>query len=231
VNMFKNYLYIVLAALVYGFSANAHATLLSITDCVITTANADSDCQITTPPPPAIIEADQNTDKLSAWDEVQNFTLTSDLFVDSVFDDTDPIVGGTPGNLFLKAGTIVSSHYVEWDPSGTKQVEATINTDSQIFAFIFSDTNLFASDAALGLPGLDYNDFLFRGMELNTDTIAYNGNSADIDWLASNPGDWARMITAFSPGGIPEVPVPAAVWLFGTALIGLFGFSKRRKAA
>ena len=28
-----------------------------------------------------------------------------------------------------------------------------------------------------------------------------------------------------------EVPVPAAVWLFGTALIGLVGFSKRRKAA
>jgi len=28
-----------------------------------------------------------------------------------------------------------------------------------------------------------------------------------------------------------EVPVPAAAWLFGTALIGLVGFSKRRKAA
>jgi hypothetical protein len=27
------------------------------------------------------------------------------------------------------------------------------------------------------------------------------------------------------------VPVPAAIWLFGTALIGLVGFSKRRKAA
>jgi ABC-type antimicrobial peptide transport system permease subunit len=27
------------------------------------------------------------------------------------------------------------------------------------------------------------------------------------------------------------VPVPAAVWLFGTALIGLVGFGKRRKAA
>jgi hypothetical protein len=27
------------------------------------------------------------------------------------------------------------------------------------------------------------------------------------------------------------VPVPAAVWLFGTALIGLIGFDKRRKAA
>lgn len=27
------------------------------------------------------------------------------------------------------------------------------------------------------------------------------------------------------------VPIPAAAWLFGTALIGLIGFSKRRKAA
>lgn len=31
--------------------------------------------------------------------------------------------------------------------------------------------------------------------------------------------------------GISPVPVPAAVWLFGTALIGLVGFSKRRKSA
>lgn len=30
---------------------------------------------------------------------------------------------------------------------------------------------------------------------------------------------------------VKPVPVPAAVWLFGTALIGLAGFSKRRKAA
>ncbi len=30
---------------------------------------------------------------------------------------------------------------------------------------------------------------------------------------------------------VSPVPIPAAVWLFGTALIGLVGFSKRRKAA
>ena len=34
-----------------------------------------------------------------------------------------------------------------------------------------------------------------------------------------------------STENIPEVPVPAAVWLFGTALFGLFGFSPRNKAA
>lgn len=30
---------------------------------------------------------------------------------------------------------------------------------------------------------------------------------------------------------VSPVPVPAAIWLFGTALMGLVGFSKRRKAA
>jgi hypothetical protein len=36
------------------------------------------------------------------------------------------------------------------------------------------------------------------------------------DWTLSNVG---------------VVPVPAAVWLFGTGILGLIGFSKRRKAA
>ena len=31
-------------------------------------------------------------------------------------------------------------------------------------------------------------------------------------------------------GAIPAVPVPAAIWLFGTGLLGLIGFSKRRKS-
>ena len=36
---------------------------------------------------------------------------------------------------------------------------------------------------------------------------------------------------AFAAMTISAVPVPAAAWLFGTALIGLAGFSKRRKSA
>lgn len=30
---------------------------------------------------------------------------------------------------------------------------------------------------------------------------------------------------------LPAVSVPAAIWLFGTGILGLIGFSKRRKAA
>lgn len=36
---------------------------------------------------------------------------------------------------------------------------------------------------------------------------------------------------AFAAATVSAVPVPAAFWLFGTALLGLFGFSKRKKAA
>lgn len=36
---------------------------------------------------------------------------------------------------------------------------------------------------------------------------------------------------AFAGINISVVPIPAAAWLFGTALIGLVGFSKRRKTA
>ncbi len=42
----------------------------------------------------------------------------------------------------------------------------------------------------------------------------------------ANIGTVDNINTSLNP-----VPVPAAVWLFGTGLIGLFGFSKRKKAA
>jgi type VI secretion system secreted protein VgrG len=35
----------------------------------------------------------------------------------------------------------------------------------------------------------------------------------------------------FSASQVPNVPVPAAIWLFGTALVGFIGISRRRKVA
>ena len=50
-----------------------------------------------------------------------------------------------------------------------------------------------------------------------------------IDTFPGSNTELASIPVSISP--IPAVPVPAAVWLFGTALVGLVGFSKRRKAA
>ena len=50
----------------------------------------------------------------------------------------------------------------------------------------------------------------------------------DRNELASFTGDWTLNLT---PTEVSPIPIPGAVWLFGTALIGLVGFSKRRKTA
>ncbi|MGB5329418.1 MAG: PEP-CTERM sorting domain-containing protein, partial [Gammaproteobacteria bacterium] len=46
-------------------------------------------------------------------------------------------------------------------------------------------------------------------------------------------GDYERAIAAKVKAIVrpPAVPVPAAVWLFGTALLGFIGVSRRRKVA
>ena len=55
-------------------------------------------------------------------------------------------------------------------------------------------------------------------------------------WLFGQPGTTATQgsSTAFwtyDSQQISAVPVPAAVWLFGTALLGFIGYGKRRKVA
>ena len=195
----------------------ANATLIQLSNC--TGANT---CTITTTPPNPIVQ-NPNNGLLLAWDEVQNFTLTQDLVVDRVFDVNASFIQDIGGGQFIiKAGTIVSSHYLQWDPGNGSdgRVNATIELDSQAFAFITSDQALFNSDF-LGLPGLDYADFGLRGLE-GGDTTDFNGPDVDISWAASSPGDWTRLITAFSPGGTPSgIPEPGTLLMLSICLLYL----------
>jgi hypothetical protein len=198
---------------------NANATLVSIDNCV----GANS-CEITTTPPNPVVR-DPNNGILLGWDEVQNFTLTEPLRVDRVFDPTaDFITALSDGDYLIAAGTVVASHYFQWDPgnSSSGTVSATLVLDSQVFALITSDQNLFASDEFLGLPNLDYADFGNRGLESN-DLAEFNGPNVDITWQATSPGDWTRLITAFSPTAPPPTPVPepSSLFLLGLGVLGL----------
>lgn len=209
------------AAACFGLAQPASATLVEVDPC-------SAVCTITaTPPNP--VSPDPNDGVLLLWNERQNVTLTEALAVDRVFDTGASFVSGSAGNFMLAAGTVVSSHYVQWDPLGASgSVTATITADSQIFAFITSDAKLFASDDALGLPGIDYNDFTLRGLE-SGDATNFSGESVAISWTATSPGDWARLITAYSPAA--DVPAPAAAGLLGLGVAALGWAGRRRRRA
>ena len=61
-------------------------------------------------------------------------------------------------------------------------------------------------------------------------SISFNSLSPDdINWSSSGANDmgsWVYRDTNF----LSQVPIPAAVWLFGSGLIGLVGVARRKKA-
>jgi hypothetical protein len=63
-----------------------------------------------------------------------------------------------------------------------------------------------------GLVGVTGGDIIGAPSSLLDDNITN---------IVTEPGDWIRVITASA------VPVPAAVWLFGTALLGFIGMSRK----
>jgi hypothetical protein len=61
--------------------------------------------------------------------------------------------------------------------------------------------------------------FFFENTSGGTVTVSLEGNT-------ENYSHW----TEYGPS-VSEVPVPAALWLFGTALVGFIGVSRRRNVA
>ena len=77
----------------------------------------------------------------------------------------------------------------------------------------------------IGEGNVDYDTFLYQNLgSLFEATIS-------LRWLDYFSGLDRGNFDIYRISHLSQVPVPAAIWLFGTALIGLVGFSKRRKVA
>jgi hypothetical protein len=148
---------------------------------------------------------------LFAFDEDQNIVLTAPLTVD---------VGSSP----IPAGTIVASHYVFFDPGPSERVIGTVNFDSDVLAILTSTTHLAGSDF-LANTGVNYLNPGQRGLEAG-DSVTINGPRQILfDTTASSPGDYVRVLTAFSPGAGASSPEPAEVTMFASGL-GLLAFAR-----
>ncbi len=78
------------------------------------------------------------------------------------------------------------------------------------------------------------------GNRLEFATAAFSGKACDLGWCSQAErlffnvdgfptSGWTKSWENNSVAGTAVIPVPAAVWLLGSGLIGLFGASKRKK--
>ncbi len=159
---------------------------------------------------------------LYGFDEGQNIEITIDIAVDILADGS----GGEAGSGILPAGTTVASHYVFFDPAGTTSQFGTVSFDSDILAVLTSTETLEASDFLIN-NGVNYLNPSLRGLE-SGDVVSISGlRDITVDWVASTPGDYVRVLTEFSPGAV--VPLPPAIWLFSAGCMVLAGVGRRSR--
>lgn len=150
-----------------------------------------------------------NLPNLYGFDESQNTTLTAALVPDQ--------------GAALAAGTTVASHYIFFDPT-SGALTGTVTFDANVLAVLSSTATLLATDY-LANTGVTYLNPTLRGLEA-VDSVGFSGNQITVNLTASSPGDYIRVLTAFSPGAVPE---PGSLALAGLALTGLIAASRRRR--
>jgi len=122
---------------------------------------------------------------LYGFDEDQNIHLKAPLTTD---------VGTNP----IPAGKVVASHYVFFDPGPATEIVGVVDFDSKVIAIITSTGTLASSDF-LANTGINYLNPSARGLEPEDYVTISGPNQIMFHTRASNPGDYVRVLTEFSP--------------------------------
>lgn len=160
-----------------------------------------------------------NTPIIHGFNEQSNVLLAADLTMQNY---------GNPNTIAL-TGTSVDSHmFFMNQPSGAPNpnvtTTASFSFSTAVLGIITSTSALNNSDMLLGAVGTTYQSgFSNRGLE-GADAVSFAGNSVDLTFSLTQPGDWVRVITA---ADVAPVPLPAGAPLM-LAGIGAFAVMRRK---
>ena len=155
-----------------------------------------------------------------------------------VFQGETVFVGIVAEDLVNTAG---GSMDVSWDP--TVLTMSDVLTDVVINTAVWDDpdTSNFSDRGVLSsglLSGLRVGTFtLVTGAApvatLTFTAIGVGSSLVTVGDGAGLGGGWSPPIDTYNAGtvNVNAVPVPAAVWLFGSGLLGLVGIARRKKTA
>lgn len=167
----------------------------------------------------------QDNWQIYAFDE-KTITLGDSLTVDWLASSGNRL---NSGGGIIASGTRVQSHFLHFDPDSWRKVSGTIEFSDEILGVIFTNTGLNGTDDLLGDDDITYGKKR-RKYEGNDQQHSFLDNSNNrlltlTNWAGANFMDQARVITA------APVPVPAALWLFGSGILAILGIRRKRCAA
>jgi hypothetical protein len=137
-----------------------------------------------------------------------SYSLTADFDENGGFTGGSINVLGTTSDPDFQSGTLLTGNLFNFGFGGTDAAGI----------FEFEIDSLGGDMAAFGNLG---------GVIASTFNLATYGGNWD-PLLDNNPAFWQQSFTA--SGNVDTfVPLPAAVWLFGSGLLGLAGFARRNK--
>ncbi len=140
--------------------------------------------------------------------------------------------GGVSAGTVLEAGTFTSA-----GDTYTPSPYSGIFTD--VLKFDVTTTGLPIKVTVLGLEGMAMDEILMTDTDDGTDYHLGLGSSEILSGLGA--GSYTFTLSGFALNAfdssvtsdyeiqVEAVPLPAAAWLFGSALVGFISFSRRRK--
>jgi len=165
--------------------------------------------------------------------------IVSNMSFSATVSDSDPDLNGGGGTGF---GAITVAEF-EWlfpsTESITLRIDQSINSSLPVVNGTSSQSGLVFSIFDCNLDGTVCDSEMLLNMASGTSQLALapsvkgaytiigrgSTSAGEIDGLTQdtiNTFNWNLKITA--------VPIPAAVWLFGSGLLGLIGIARRKKA-